>query len=237
MRRRAIPLLALAVGCASVAAADQTALTTSYAANAELCGKFLRMYETFTKCPLREDRCFTFEWNDESSVGVAKVPFRELAVNQYGYTSISVAEPGLGDYFLLYLNGFQGDRHPRLVETWKVDRKQLRELALREPHPLPYEQWVKGGHGIERNTHASEFADILNRGARINADSEPVWAPIFEAQGQTYAVTRECAGTWRFGGYYDCARIIKLTVKYLSEGNSLAPMCQYVRRRGGSAQP
>jgi hypothetical protein len=211
--------------------ADQPALTIAYATESQLCDKFLTLYRSFKRCSLRKGNCFSADWDDEAGTGIVRIPTEQLAVNQYGYTSISIAEPAARDYSILHVQRFEGDRHPRLVETWKVDRQQFKELVQRKPHPLRHEDWVKGGHGIQRDTLAPEFAALLSRAERINQDGEPVWAPIFEAQGETYAITRECAGTWRYGGDYDCAQITKLTVKRMSATEKSAAVCQYVRPR------
>ena len=227
----ALMLFLVPAGATLGAGTGSAKLVTTYVAAADICQKFYDMYSSFDACPLTEDQCFVFQWGGGTSE-LTKIASQELAVNQYGYTSVHVAQPSEKPYSLVYLNRFQGDRHPRLLETWKISSAHLRSLTERDPRPLPYEQWVKGGHGIKRDTLAPEFANVLSEGEKISDDWSPVWMPIFQHKGIDYAVTRECAGTWVYGGYYACNVVTKVTVKRLAADKKTLPVCEFARPKG-----
>lgn len=224
----ALMLLVGTAGSALSADPGPTKLVTTYAA-ADACQKFYAMYTSSDACQLNEDKCFV-SWPDGGySSELKKVPLQELAVNQYGYTRVYVARSAERPYALVYLDRFQGDRNARLLATWKVDAAHLRSLTERAPRPLPYKEWVKGGHGIERSTLAPEFASLLSEGEKISDDWSPVWMPYIQYKGADYAVTRECAGTWVYGGYYACNVVIKLTVKRIANDEKTIPVCEFAR--------
>jgi hypothetical protein len=224
-------LLASAIAPAS-AETSQNMLVTSYATSPRLCQEFQQMYSSFNECPLTDSDCFVFKWGTEGNSKLTKTPFTELAVNQYGYTTISVAHAPGKPYSFVYLDGFQGDRHPRQLETWKVNTEQLMALIKKDPRPLQYEEWVKGAHQIKRETLATEFAQILAVGEKLSDDWSPIWMPIFNAKGTDYAIGRECSGTWAYGGYYGCNKVIKVTVKRVAADKTSIPVCEFVRRKG-----
>ena len=206
-------------------AVQQSDFQITWSADARTCQNFQKMLSVFDRC-LIDDDCFTSTWGDAKSLGLTRISFKQVAVNQYGYTEVYVAKPSGKSYSLVYLNRFEGDRNPRLVETWKIDTAALDALMAHDPHPLPYDEWVKGGHGITQETLAPEFAQILARSEKISADSAPVWMPVFGGPGVDYAVSRECAGSWGFGGYYHCDTVIKVIVKRLSDGRKTTPICE-----------
>jgi len=224
----ALMLLLGTAGAALGADPGPTKLVTTYAA-ADACQKFYAMYASSDGCPLNEDKCFVFLLDGGHTSGLKKVPLQELAVNQYGYTRVYVARSAERPYALVYLDRFQGDRNARLLATWKVDAANLRSLTQREPHPLPYKEWVEGGHGIKRSTLAPEFASLLSEGEKISDDWSPVWMPYFQYRGTDYAVTRECAGTWVYGGYYACNVVIKVIVKRVANDKKTIPVCEFTR--------
>ncbi len=78
---------------------------------------------------------------------------------------------------------------------------------------------------------APEFAQLLARSEKVSDDWSPVQMPVFSAAGVDYAVSRECAGDWGFGGEYHCAVITKVIVKRISEGQKTLPICEFSSKR------
>jgi hypothetical protein len=169
-----------------------------------------------------------------------------VATNTYGYTEIyqlrrrhSVGDLALvGDLApeaddephdsipdgmaILFLNRFQGDRHARLIEMWKVDSGKLDEvLALPLPEVDP-DKWP-----ARRERNADEFEAMLKQGTRLAAQ----WAPLLAMKGKLYFVERECSGAWASGGYYACNQVIKLTFKRIETNQEPVPYCQLARPR------
>ena len=128
---------------------------------------------------------------------------------------------------VIYLNQFQGDRHPRLVQTWRVDGTALSKVLALPPGPLPYEKWINLTPTPPKDTNATEFNEILVHGEKISDE----WSPIIEVLGHHYAIERECAGTWAFGGDYACERVIKLTAKRLEADGGVVPICAFAKGR------
>ena len=204
----------------------QNVLATTYSQNTALCTEFHTLYSSFKSCPLTDGYCFTFKWESNDDPVIRKVPLKELAVNQYGYTQINVAYPTDKRYTIVYLNGFQGDHNPRITETWKVNTKELEALTEQVPHPMTYSQRVEAKQPGKKETYAPEFALLLSHGEKLS-DDWSVWLPIFEVRGANYAVTRECAGEWVFGGDYSCDRIIKITIKHIDNERKAIPVCEF----------
>lgn len=219
------------VGINAPGASSQKRLVTTYAVIPKLCQVFLDTYSSFNACPLTDENCFVTKWDKENNSEITKIPPTELAVNEYGYTAISVAHTSDKPYTVIYLNGFQGDRHPRLLETWKVKTEQLKALTERQPLPLQYNEWVKGAHQIKKETLGPEFAQVLSEGEKLSDDRSPVWMPIFRVRGTDYAVSRECVGAWVYGGYYACNAIIKVIVKRINTDKAATPICEFARTK------
>ena len=206
----------------------QNALTVSYAKEKHLCAKFLKHYSSFSSCSLKDGDCFSLKWNAEPNAAMRGEPMTDLVTNQYGYTQINVTHLAGQPYSIVYLNNFQGDRHPRIVETWKIETKELRALIEREPRPMTQPAWVSGTRQFMKEAYAVEFATLLSRSERISDPDSGVWYPHFTESGVDYVVSRECAGRYAYGGDYDCARIIKLKVKRLATGDKSLPVCEFV---------
>jgi hypothetical protein len=217
------------VAPATCIAAQQSTLRTVYSADAPACRSFYQMLSGLDYCMVDDD-CFNSPQFDDNDLDLTRVSFKQVAVNQYGYTQVYIAKPSNRTYSLVYLDKFQGDHNSRLLETWKIDTVALDSLMAQDPHPLPYDEWVKGGHGITRDTLAPEFAQILARSEKVSDDWAPVWMPVFTGPGAAYAVSRECAGHWEFGGYYHCNTVIKVIVKRLSDGRKTMPICEFSRK-------
>ena len=231
MKLKGFYLLLAVTATTAAAESSQRKLVSSYAVAPKFCQKFQEFYSSFNVCSLTEEDCLVFKWGAEGNSELTKIPFAELATNQYGYTAVYAAHPPGKPYSFVYLNGFHGDQHPRQLETWKVKTDQLRALTEREPRPLQYNEWVKGAHQIKRETLAREFAQVLSEGEKLSGDSSPVWMPIFQADGTDYAVARECAGTWVYGGVYACNVINKVVVKRIAADKTAIPVCEYVRAK------
>lgn len=220
----------LTLAFAGFASAEPTIpkFVTTYQTDSTLCAKMRSLKTSFRGCEIPDERCFEPEVSTQS---ISVVPTEQIAVNQYGYTTVFVARPPGKPYTVVFLNGFNGDRSPRLIESWKVNAEQLSEVTNLDPKPLTYESWVKGGHGIKRETLADEFQALLSHGERLSEDSSPVWMPIFRIDDTDYFLTRECAGTWAYGGYYYCKEVIKVKVKRIA-GTKSVPVCEYSKRKG-----
>lgn len=214
---------------AGLASAEPTIpkLVTTYQTDSALCTKMRSIESAFRGCDMPGKRCFEPEVSTDS---ISVVPTKEIAVNQYGYTQIFVSNPPGKPYAVVFLNGFNGDHHPRLIESWKVNAEQLSEVTNLDPHPLAYESWIKGGHGIKRETLAVEFQALLSHSEKLSDDWSPVWMPVFRIDDTDYYLTRECAGTWVYGGYYQCNEVIKVKVKRIADTKSV-PICEYSRSK------
>jgi hypothetical protein len=166
----------------------------------------------------------------------------EVATNTYGYTSIyqlrrlpirDALEPDLEPIpdevaaslpkgvALVLVNRFHGDRHPRQLETWKVNEADL-DAVLAEPlSDIDPKDYVK-----YRERNAPAFEAVLRKGERLSEELSPIVA----IGARAYVVERECSGTWTYGGYYACSRVIKLTVKRIEANGASIPYCQLSRR-------
>jgi hypothetical protein len=216
--------------------AHASRLHVTFAADASICDGFRKSFSGFDTCVIDDDCFLSSTLADDVGRGLTRVSFEQIAVNQYGYTEVYVAKPPGRSYSLVFLNRFQGDNHPRLLETWKVDTLALQSLIAREPHPLRYDEWVKGGHGITRETLAPEFSQILARGDKISDDRAPVQMPVFSGSQGDYAASRECVGEWQFGGEYRCTSVVKVAVKRV-DGPKIVPVCEVSRQEAEAAVP
>ena len=162
---------------------------------------------------------------------------RELAINTYGYTSIFEvkrprADPSIftdlesslpANMAILFVNRFQGGRRARLLEIWMVDHTKLDEvLAI----PVPEIDRTKSALSQNiRARNAEPFEALLKQSMRLSQE----WSPLFALQGKLYFVERECSGTWVYGAYYACNRVIKLTIKQIDPDRGAVPYCEWSR--------
>ncbi len=203
-------------------------LVTTFQSDPPLCAKIRTLERAFRGCDMAHQRCFEPE---VSTQFISVVPAKEIAINQYGYTKVFVSMPTGKPYAIVFLDRFNGDRHPRYIETWRVNAAEFLELTNLEPRPLAYESWVKGGHGIERETHAAEFATLLSRGEKLSEDSSPVWMPVLRIGDDDYSLSRECAGFWGYGEYL-CNVVIKVKVKRIGANTKSVTVCEYAKSGG-----
>jgi len=163
-----------------------------------------------------------------------------VATNTYGYTQIyqlrtrhavDELEPATPDELrdsvpdgvaILFLNRFQGDRNVRLVQMWKVDSNKLDEVLALPLAEVDPDKWPS-----RRERNRDEFEAMLKQGTRLAME----WSPILVIKGRLYFVERECSGTWAYGGYYACNRVIKLTFKRIEPNQEPVPYCQLARPR------
>jgi hypothetical protein len=225
--RHWIPLVLLnATGFVSVEPPTSN-LAVTVATDPALCAGILSLVSTLYDCESLSERCFDVGTN---SASIAVVPTKQLAVNQYGYTQVFVARPADKPYAIVYLDGFNGDRNPRLVETWSVNALQLAELIQLDPHPLAYDDWINGEHRILRETRATEFQELLSQGALLSKDSSPEWFPVLRVGDSDYALTRECAGTWQYGAIYHCSDLIGVRVKRIDSVTESRIVCEFAKQ-------
>jgi hypothetical protein len=152
--------------------------------------------------------------------------FEEIATNQYGYTQVyrSIGS-SLNGFAIIYVQRFQGDNQPRLVETWRVEASDLDAVLEIPPGPIPYEEWIemKPRSRLPRETNELEFSEMLKRGEKLTDD----WSPVIDIFAEPYLIERECQGLWAYGGFYACHKVIKLTVKKLIRGKKTIPYCRF----------
>ncbi|HEY8669449.1 MAG TPA: hypothetical protein VIL63_01295 [Terriglobales bacterium] len=135
--------------------------------------------------------------------------YEELAVNEYGFTQI--VRPGIrarDGVAIVYVQEFQGDSHPRLIETWKVGADDLTQILALPPGPMI----GKNGSQIRvpKNTNADAFSKLLAHGQKISDE----WSPVVMIEGNPYLFVRECdaaSAGWDYG-LYTCGKVTKLTV-------------------------
>lgn len=198
-------------------------LSLVYAADRTVCKDAAAMVRDDLSCRAYDDPGCEYPDAVELNGTVVRT-IEEVATNEYGYTEVARSTSAhLGKSEVIYLNGFQGDRHPRLLETWKVSADDLKKVLALPPSPLPYEAWVKQTVAPPRGTNSKEFAALLARGEHISEE----WSPVVSILGNSYAIVRECAGRWEFGGYYHCGGVIKLTIVRLDDERKLRPYCQF----------
>lgn len=240
MKHRPAPLSVLALLLASspfgtavsVEPQLQAPLRTIYSREPRVCDQFLNLYSSFQGCDLKSDGCFDQKWTPPADSPIKRVPIKEVATNEYGYTTVHVADDHLRDQGLavVYLNRFLGDRHPRLLETWKVNAGELAKVLQLSPGPLKYEKRSADKISVKevpQDTNASEFEAVLAAGERLSVESRPVWSPVFLSHNTAYVAQRECAGNWEYGGIYSCDKVIKVTIMRIEATNEALPVCEY----------
>lgn len=211
--------------------ADITAhsLTLSFSRNEGICMEVAAYLSEDKACrPFDVKRC---SWEENYSIlvrGTKSRVFEEIATNQYGYTQVyrSIGS-SLSGFSIVYVQKFQGDKNPRLVETWKVKAGDLDNVLNLPPGPTPYQQWIKMKPLPPRETNAVEFASLLKQGEKLSDE----WSPVIEIDGVPYIIERECSGLWVYGGYYACNKVIKLTIMKLFKDIKAVPYCQFVKSK------
>src|SRR4051794_6456980 len=105
----------------SCVAARASAFEVTFCADVPICDGFRKSFSGVDACLVDDDCLISSTLGDDIGLGLTRVPFEQIAVNQYGYTEVYVAKPSRRSYALVFLSRFQGDQHPRLLETWKVE--------------------------------------------------------------------------------------------------------------------
>lgn len=204
-------------------------LTQSYSRDDRVCRDAAAMLADDKACrPFDAINCSGEEDDSVLVRGRRSRAFEEIATNQYNYTQVSRSTgASLDGFAIVYVQIFQGDRNPRLVETWKVDAAELDEVLKRPPGPTPLEKWIKMTPRPPREANAVEFGAMLKRGEKLTNE----WSPAIDISGEPFLVERECSGTWVYGGYYACNRVIKLTIKKLAKDSKTVPYCQFAKAK------
>ncbi|MBM7129369.1 hypothetical protein [Dyella mobilis] len=209
MRRRlGCLVISFAAAIASVVAHAASPLELVYSKSGAMCDQMELKLRNDMHCrPFDNGICGTSQ-----AVSLGAYPgnsFRKIAVNEYGYTELSVpTTPDAGATAIVYVERFQGDLHARLVETWKVGRDDLDRVLAIPPGP------AVGRNGsqvdVPRETNAEALSAMLLRGRKV-ADE---WSPIVTIEARQLLVTRECehaTESWD-NGLYLCRRITALSV-------------------------
>jgi len=204
-------------------------LAKSYSRDDRVCKEAAAMLAEDKACrPSDAINCTEEEMYSVLVRGSRTRVFEEITTNQYNYTQVFRSTgASLNGFAIIYVQSFQGDRHPRSVETWKVDAAELDEVLKLPPGPKPYQQWIKTKPLPPRETNAVEFAAMLKRGEKLTDE----WSPVIKIYGVPYLIERECSGTWTNGGYYACNKVIKLTIKKLAKDKKTVPYCQFTRAK------
>ncbi len=205
----------------------------SYARDTRICKKAYKLIEDAESCrPFDNIMCWSIDISSIHITDVLGKPpfvFEEIATNEYGYTSVYRSiNSSLNGFAIIYVERYQGERYPRLVETWKVDTSDLDEVMKLQKR---YEMDLGfADPQIEKN--ASEFAEMLKRGEKLTNE----WSPVIDIFGEPYLIERECIGLWAEGGFYACEKAIKLTIKKLIKDKKTAPYCQFSKAKKKNKQ-
>lgn len=222
MTRQMVLLFALFLPTAALSAEAEMQvppLTLTFAADEKLCAAAA---ETIAA----EPPCRAFD--EAACPRPDALKFRPVASDQYGYTEVALA-PALpaAVYTILYLQRYRGDTRPRLMETWKVDSADLKKLFDTPPGLITFEDRYRFHPGpksdLPFDTNAGELRELLRASEKISNE----WSATAELLGKPHAVVRECEGTWRFGGYFRCARVSKLTFLKLAADGPAARSCEF----------
>ncbi len=194
-------------------------LTLTFAADAKLCAAAAESIAA-------EPPCRAFD--EAACPRPDALKFRPVASDQYGYTEVALApEHPSAAYTILYLQRYRGDTTPRLMETWKVDSADLKKLFDTPPGLITFEDRYQFHPGpksdLPFDTNARELRDLLRVSEKISNE----WSATAELLGEPHAVVRECQGGWRFGGYFRCARVNKLTFLKLAANGPAARSCEF----------
>lgn len=194
-------------------------LTLTFAADAKLCAAAAESIAV-------EPPCRAFD--ETACPRPDALKFRPVASDQYGYTEVALApERSPAAYTILYLQRYRGDVTPRLMETWKVNSADLKKVFDTPPGLITFEDRYQFHSGPKSNlpsdTNAHALHDLLRASEKISNE----WSATIDLLGDAHAVVRECQGSWRFGGYYRCARVSKLTFMKLAANGPAARSCEF----------
>jgi hypothetical protein len=209
--------------------ADNSAhrFTLSYSADASVCREFARLVASERTAFFADDPFpYTTTTGASCPANERVMPLEEIASGEYGYTQVYRSQTCFDeDYAVVYVSKFQGDRAPRLEQTWKVDASDLRKVLTLPPGPRPYAKWGDVKSWLPIETNAPEFAALLAHSEKITDQ----WSPVVLLDGKNYAVERECSGQWAYGGVYQCNKVIKFTVRRLAVDEPSIPVCRLTK--------
>jgi hypothetical protein len=210
--------------------ADNSAhrFTLKYSVEPSVCREFARLVASETT-PFFADDPFPYATSDGSCDSHGPVmPVEEIASGEYGYNQVYRSQLCFKEeYAVVYVSKFQGDRAPRLEQTWKVNASDLHKVLALPPGPRPYAKWGDVKSWLPTETNASQFAALLAHSEKLTDQ----WSPVVQLDGNNYAVERECSGFWAFGGVYICNKVLKFTVRRLAVDKPSIPVCQLTKSR------
>jgi len=198
-------------------------LTLSYSVDQQVCDEAANMLEYDKACRqydnvdrLNPKMCAPEDVHNINIYHSPQLAFEKVAINLYGYTYVFKSPSGdISGDTIIYLDKFNGDRHPRTIETWRVNTKTLNGIL--EPNLTPFSSW----------DDTLKFSEMLKHGGKLTDE----WSPVIEIKGNYYLVERECSGLWVYGAIYACNKIIKITLKKILSDKRIIPYCQYTRKQ------
>jgi hypothetical protein len=234
---RVLLVLALTSLCGLAAAIDLPLrhLSLTYSTDRATCRAIAAALRNKPACWTYETNCGDMPSDAVRTKEIVFPALQETALNEYGYTRVgTLLAPREESTSVVYLDRFQGDKFPRILETWKVDTAELNKVFALPPGPLSREDWQRIWEDKTplsppptQALHTEPFAALLGKGEKISDE----WSRIVYLANERYAVIRECAGFWAYGAYYVCNRITKLTVSRLHQENKAQPVCEFSARR------
>jgi|GEM_PF-1665352 len=201
-------------------------LHLAYSLNNEICDEAAKLLANDKACRAFDANCLGADFIETG--GKQDWGFEEIAYGEYGYRTIGQSVPlSLGTSTIVYSMGFRNSYFPRILETWRVNAAALKGVLERPPIAIDYDHWAISGRPADDSTNAAPFAELLSRSEKISAE----WSPVIHIFDHPYVVVRECAGRWVTGQFYDCARVIELTVVKISSDERSMTMCQFARKK------
>lgn len=204
-------------------------LTLNYSVNKNICEKAADLLPANGLCRANDNDCAGADQaGPQIEVGGATGhAFERIVDNEYGYTTLAKSNSTLLlQTAIIHINDFQGDKNPRLLETWQVNVNRLADVLAIAPGPIPYEERKTQGIAEPKHLLAEQFSVVLKQGRKISNE----WSPVIEIEGHPYAVVRECSGRWVYGGSYACIKVTKVTLLRLSDVASPKPYCQFSKK-------
>jgi len=194
-------------------------LNLIYSIDKPLCKEIERQISRDPACRPFDNGCSDKDAIEISLDGKITTVFQGLGGSTYDHEATARSTSTTNeDFAVIYLSESQGDRSPRLLQTWKVNAAALNEVLSSSSGPL-LGWWSASGSVISSGTSPTPLAELISE----------EWSPVIAVLGRQYALVRECSGLWVYGGYYGCNRVIKITVKGLENDKPSIPVCLFAR--------
>lgn len=215
-------LFLLAAPFASVAAdIPRHGLYLVHSIDKPLCQEIARQIRNDPACRWFDNGCSDKDAKSITLDGKKTTVFQSLGGSEFDYGAAAQSTSTSNeDFTVIYLSEAQGDRYPKLLQTWKVDAAALNEVLSSSSGPL-LDWWSGSPNVISPNTNLTPLAELISE----------EWSPVISVFGGQYALVRKCSGSWVFGGFYDCNRVIELTAKKLAKDTPTIPVCRFARRK------